>query len=75
MASQRASTASASPLSGKTRTAQEGMGIEAMHQGKPPHIWRRSKSLRAFPLERWARMMRSGETPLRFSGSVAEMAR
>ena len=49
--------------------------MEAMHQGKPPHIWRRSKSLRALPLARWARMMRWESTPFRFSGSEAEMAR
>ena len=60
---------------GKTTLAQDGMGMDAMHQGKPPHIWSRSKSFKALLLACWARTMRSGATPLKFSGSEAEMAR
>ena len=41
-----------------TFSAQLGMGMEAMHQGKPPHICSRSKSFSARPLACWARTMR-----------------
>ena len=73
MASHSRSTAAPPP--GNTRSAQAGMGMEAMHQGKPLAICRRLKSFRAWLRDRWLRTIRSPSTPLRFSGSVAEMAR
>ena len=75
MASHSFSIAASSGRSGNTFFAQLGMGMEAMHQGNPPHICRRSKSFSAAPLACWARTMRPWSTPLRFSGSLAEMAR
>ena len=41
IASHRLSMACSSLRSGNTRFAQEGMGIEAIHQGKPLLICRR----------------------------------
>lgn len=41
------SMARSSGSSGNTVAAQEGMGTEAMHQGKPLLIWSRSKVLRS----------------------------
>ena len=75
MASHSFWTASSSPACGKTFFAHDGMGMDAMHHGKPLLICRRSNSRRAFPLACWARVTRPGSTPLRFSGSLAEMAR
>ena len=75
MASHSFSMASSSLTPGNTVLAQLGMGMEAMHQGKPLHICKRSKSRKALPLACWARTRRLGSTPLKFSGSEAEMAR
>ena len=75
MASHSFSMARSSGNSGNTVAAQEGMGTEAMHQGKPLLIWSRSKTLRMTEPDFCARTRRSGSTPFKVSGSLAAMAR
>ena len=75
MASHSFSIASSPGQSGNTFDAQEGIGMEATHQGTALLICKFRYSCRAAPALRCARTSLSGSTPSRFSGFVAEIFR